>query len=178
MIRLTVAILLFAAAGAMAQQVDSEMKTVIGPSNPDLHDGAQALLQGRVTDGIELTKRGLAKARGSRELQAAYSNLCAGYVMLGNYETALDYCDLAVEENEDNWRALGNRALAHTELGEYEDARADIDKAQSIAPKAKKLKLVRAWLLDQTEPVAPTVTIDDRRDAMQDDEDAPVEQHL
>ena len=32
-------------------------------------------------------------------------------------------------------------------------------------PKSKKLKEVRAWVMDRMDPVAPSITIDDRRDA-------------
>ena len=174
----TLAFLLLAAAagmGGVGDEIDSEMKTVIGPRNPDLNDGATALLQGRIEEGIRLTHRALAKAHGSRERQAANSNLCAGYVMAGKFETAINYCDAAIAENDRNWRALGNRALAQTELGEYTAARADLDQAESIAPKSKKLRLVRNWLLDQTEPVSPSITIDDRRDAPEDEDIVTVE---
>ena len=168
---LTVAVLLLAAGLASAgEKTDGEMKTVIGPRNPELANGATALLQGRIEEGIRLTQIGLGKAQGSRERQAAYSNLCAGYVMLKKYETAIEFCDLALEENDRNWRALNNRALARTELGEYELAKADLDRGEAIAPKASTIKEVRGWLLDHTEPVEPTVTIDDRRGEAADDE--------
>ena len=121
---LSVVLLLFAAAasGTAGDEIDNEMKTVIGPRNPELKDGAEALLSGRAERGVELTQRGLERARGAYERQAALSNLCAGYVMLRDYETAIDYCNQALAENNQNWRALSNRALAHTELGQYDAA--------------------------------------------------------
>jgi tetratricopeptide (TPR) repeat protein len=160
-----------AAAAAVGDEIDSEMKTVIGPRNVELANGAEALLLGRAEEGIRLTQLGLEKAQGPRERQAGYANLCAGYVMLREYETAIGYCDLALEINDRNWRALSNRALARVELGQYEAARADLDRGQAIAPNARSLKQVRGWLLDQTEPVAPTITIDDRREPPEDEDD-------
>lgn len=171
MFRLTIATLLLVASPVFAgERTDADMKTVIGPRNAELASGADALIAGRVDSGIRLTHIGLAKANGSRERQAALSNLCAGYVMARKFETAIEYCDQALEENDRNWRALSNRALARTELGDYELARIDIERGLAIAPKSSKLREVRGWYLDQTEPVAPTITIDDRRE--QDEEDA------
>jgi len=174
MLKPVVLVLLLAAGAAGAgEKTDADMKTVIGPRNPELANGATALLNGRIEEGIRLTRIGLGNANGSRERQAAYSNLCAGYVLLEQYETAIEYCDLALEENDRNWRALNNRALARTELGDYELAKADLDRGEAIAPKASTIKEVRGWLLDHTEPVEPTVTIDDRREEdIDDDADA------
>ena len=91
--------------------------------------------------------------------------------MARQFETAIGYCDQALEEDENNWRALSNRALARTELGDYELARADLERGLAIAPKSSKLREVRGWFLDQTEPVAPTITIDDRREQAGEDEE-------
>src|SRR5690606_25654276 len=71
--------------------------TVIGPRNPDLQDGAKQLLAGRAKEGVDLTLRGLKVAQGAREEEAALSNLCAGYIMLENYQEALKYCELLIE---------------------------------------------------------------------------------
>jgi tetratricopeptide (TPR) repeat protein len=118
--------------------------------------------------GVELTLRGLELAQGNRERQAALSNLCAGYVLLGNYESALGYCDQALAENERNWRAYSNRALTYLRMGRHEEAAADVERGQALAPQAKTLKVVKGMLLDETQPVAPTITIDDRRDQSDD----------
>lgn len=164
-------ILLFAAtaAGAGEGVEEAQSRTVIGPRNPDLAAGADALLAGDAEEGIRLTKLGLQVAQGRREHQAAFANLCAGHVMLEQYETALDFCDRALAVNERHWRALCNRALAYLRLGRFEDAKADLDLGQSIAPNATALKEVRGLLLDATDPVRPSVTIDDRREAIDDD---------
>lgn len=153
------------AAGAGEATGEAQAHTVIGPRNPALAAGADALLAGNPEDGIRLTKLGLEAAQGRREHAAALANLCAGHLMLAKYEQALEYCDRALAVNERHWRALCNRALVHLRLGRFEEAKADLDLGQSIAPNAAALKEARGLLLDATEPVAPNVTIDDRRES-------------
>ena len=144
-------------------QESAQAKTVIGPTNPDLADGAQALRLGKAEEGVRLTRLGLAVAHGRRERQVALANLCAGYVLLEQFETALTYCDTALEENERNWRAYNNRALAYMKLKRFEEAEADIVRGQELAPNAWSLKVVKGMLLDETQPVAPNIIIDDRQ---------------
>ena len=143
--------------------VEAESKTVLGPRNPPLKEGAEALLAGRIEEGIRLTHLGLDAALGRRERQAGLSNLCAGYVLSGRYETALGYCNEALAEDEDNWRALCNRALIYMHLERYDEARADLDRGQEIAPGSTHLKEARGLLLDATDPVRPNIVVDDRR---------------
>jgi len=147
-----------------------ESKTVLGPTNADLHAGAEALMSGDAEEGVQKTLRGLDYATSNRERVAGLSNLCAGYIMLGEPENGLPYCNQALELNDRNWRALSNRALAYVKLGRFEEAEPDLQKAEEIAPKAKTVKVVRSMLLDATNPVAPLVIIDDRRQGAEDDE--------
>ncbi len=142
---------------------ETDPRTVLGPRNPPLHDGAQELLDGNAEEGVRLTLLGLEQALGRRERQAALSNLCAGYLLLERYDEALAYCDRAIEENENNWRALSNRALIYVYTGRYDEARVDLDRGEAVAPNARSLKEVRGILLDETDPVVPNITIDDRR---------------
>lgn len=148
-------------------------RTVIGETNPNLAEGARRLLAGDTEEGIRLTRLGLDVAMGSRERQAGLSNLCAGYLGLEQYDVALGYCNAALDINPRNWRALCNRALAFTLLGQYDDADADLDLAESLAPNARALRETRARWRDATDPVVPTVVIDDRRDP-EAAEDVPV----
>jgi len=148
---------------------EADSRTVIGPRNVALADGAQALRDGDAENGVELTLRGLAMAQGQRERQAALANLCAGYIMLDQVNEALGYCDKALAENERNWRAYSNRALAYMKLKRFDEAKADVDRGQEIAPNAKNLKIVRGMLLDETNPVSPNIVIDDRRGAVDDE---------
>ena len=64
---LTATLFAFSVAGsaALAQTTkDSDSRTVLGPRNPNLHDGAQALLSKDAEKGVELTLLGLEAALG------------------------------------------------------------------------------------------------------------------
>lgn len=147
----------------VAAAAASETKTVIGPSNPALADGSQALLAGDAEEGVRLTHLGLSAASNSRERLAGLSNLCAGYAMLGQYEKGLTYCNEALEINARHWRTLNNRALIYVKLKRYDEAGADIAIAEEQAPNSRTLKVVKAMLLDKTNPVSPNIVVDDRR---------------
>lgn len=144
-------------------------KTVLGPTNPDLYHGAEALLAGDGEKGVRLTLLGLKHAANSRERMTGMSNLCAGYIMLEQYEIGLSYCDQVLEANDRHWRSYSNRALANLKLGRFEETEADLQKAEAIAPNARTVKVVRSMLLDATNPVAPLIVIDDRRQEADDD---------
>lgn len=148
---------------ADADADDHAAKTVIGPRNPNLADGAQELLAGNAEEGVRLTRLGLDVAVGQRERNAGLGNMCAGYVMLQQYEQALEYCNQALLENDRNWRARSNRALIFIKLKRYEEAEVDLSRGEEIAPHAKAIKEVRGIYLDATEPVTPNIEIDDRR---------------
>ena len=139
-------------------------KTVLGPGNLPLHDGAAALLAGDAKDGVKLTLLGLSQAHDSRERRTAKSNLCAGYALLENYATALAYCDEVLEEDDKYWRAYSNRALVYIKLRRFDEAQQDLLKGEAISPHSRTLKAVRKMYLDATDPVAPIVVIDDRQD--------------
>lgn len=140
-----------------------ESRTVIGPTNPPLQDGAEALLAGDAAEGVRLTLQGLAQAGSMKERHTAWSNLCAGYVMLGDLQTGLEFCDRVIAETDLNWRAYSNRALIYIRMQRFDDADADLEKAEAISPNARTLRAVRAMWLDAVEPVAPSIVIDDRR---------------
>jgi len=162
--------LLFAASDAVAQSggsLDSH-KTVIGPRNPDLADGADALVNGYIEKGVMLTEKGLQVAQGKFEHKAALSNLCAGYLMINKPQKALESCNAVLEMDPEFWRAYNNRALVYMALSRFEESEADIAQGQALRPKSKNLKLTRARLLDETDPVEPTVIIDERRSAVED----------
>ena len=146
-----------------AAQEDSQSRTVIGPSNIDLADGATALRMGNAEDGVRLTQRGLNTATGDREHVAGYSNLCAGLIMLERLDDALEACDRALEIDDEHWRSYSNRALVYIKQERYADADRDIAKGEALKPNARTLKIVKSMLLDATDPVAPSITIDDRR---------------
>ena len=144
-------------------QEDSQPRTVIGPSNIDLADGATALRAGNAEDGVRLTQSGLRSASNDRERVAGYSNLCAGLFMLDRLDEALDACNQALIIDDRHWRSYSNRALVYVKQKRYADAERDIADGEAINPNARTLKIVKSMLLDETDPVAPSITIDDRR---------------
>jgi tetratricopeptide (TPR) repeat protein len=154
------------APAALAQNADRMQEgptTVIGPRNPDLQEGAQQLLAGHARKGVELTLRGFKVAQGAREEEAALSNLCAGYIMLENFEEALKYCELLIARNDESWRGYNNRAVIYINTKEYEKAHRDLVRGEELNPGARTLRVARAMYLDAVDPVSPEVEIDDRQ---------------
>ncbi len=143
--------------------VQTESNTVIGPRNIYLYDGANALLAGNPDEGVPLTLRGLEFAHGQRERKIAHSNLCAGFLMLGQAETALVHCNWVLDIDPNHWRSYNNRALVYLKLERYEESEADIKRGQELNPRSEKLKDVKGLYLDEVEPVDEKITIDDRR---------------
>lgn len=158
-----VALITCLAALAAGTAVASDPRTVIGPSNIALADGASALMAGDAEEGVRLTERGLSMATSHRDRLAGWTNLCAGYVMLDRLDDALGYCNQAIEADPEHWRALSNRALVYLFKREFDLAARDVGRAEAIAPRARIPRQVRAMLRDAMDPVAPSVTIDDRR---------------
>ena len=99
------------------------------------------------------------------------SNLCAGYVLLNDLDTALDYCNRVLEIDDKHWKAYSNRALVYVKMQRYDEAEADLQRGEALAPNSRTLRAVRAMLLDAIEPVAPNVVIDDRRQPPQELDD-------
>jgi len=140
-----------------------ESKVIIGPRNLDLADGAQELLAGNARDGVELTLRGLKHAQGKREKESALSNLCAGYIMIDQLDSALTYCNMLLLSNDRHWRGYNNRALIFVMQKEYKKAEMDLVIGLEINPNARTLKIVKGMLMDATQPVELNIIIDDRR---------------
>jgi len=159
-----VSLLLSAATLAMAE----ESTTVIGPSNIFLYDGANALMAGDGEEGVRLTLVGLEQAKSKREEKTAHSNLCAGYLLMGQAEQALPHCDWVLERDAGDWRTYNNRALVYMRLERFVEAEDDIRKGQELRPHSKNLKVVKGMYLDETQPVTPKVEADDRRSASEE----------
>ncbi len=117
----------------------AQSATTIGPSNPALADGASALEAGRIEDGIRLTLDGLKAPADSADKAAGYSNLCAGYAMLKQWDEALTHCNTALALNKGNWRTFNNRAAIYVEKGQYELALADLRAGLEISPNSRTL---------------------------------------
>lgn len=152
---------------------DEESKTVLGPENIYLYDGANALKAGNGEEGVRLTLIGLQSAHGDREEKIAHANLCAGYVLVNQAETALEHCNWVLERDPAHWRTYNNRALAYLRLERFDEAEEDIAKGQSIRPGSTKLKIIKGMYLDETQPVTPRVEVDERRSAPEEAETEP-----
>lgn len=146
---------------ALADRTQSaHSETVLGPKNLGLHDGAIQLRAGNAQAGIRLTRQGLDDATTLREQYSAFSNLCAGYILIEQYQNAVQYCDRALALNANNHHALSNRALARFYLKDYETARMDVDAGLAIAPDSPKLQQVSEMIEDAVNPVRPEVEIE------------------
>lgn len=141
----------------------SASEYVLGVRNQNLTEGARHMLAGRDEKGIELTLLGLQVANGKREEEIALSNLCAGYTNLGDYETALKYCDLLLARNEKSWRAYNSKAFIYVDTKQYDKAESALIKGEAINPGATSMKIARARFLDATQPVVPEIEVDDRQ---------------
>lgn len=157
----------FVAAVPVHADEGSQSKTVIGPTNIFLFDGANELLAGNADEGVALTMKGLELAQGLREEKIGHANLCAGFLMLGQPETALAHCNWVLERDSYHWRSYNNRALVYLRLERFEESDADIKRGQEINPRSEKLKEVKGMYLDKVEPVDEKITIDDRRNEPQ-----------
>lgn len=152
---------------------DEESKTVIGPRNALLADGAIALKAGDGVEGVRLTLRGLEMAQGELERKMGHSNLCAGYILIDKPLTALRHCNWVLERDPDHWRTYNNRALVYLRLERFEESEADIARGQALSPSSRNLKIAKGMLLDETDPVRSNVEVDERRSAMEDGSDDP-----
>lgn len=166
--RLAMLLLLTVLGGAGVADEMPDSRTVLGPGNAMLADGAKALMAGDPEAGVRLTLAGLELPATERDRRAGWSNLCAGYVMLNRLDEALPWCDRAVDGGG-TWRAYSNRALLHVRAGRYDAAAADISRADElVVDRPRKLREVNAMLLDKTHPVRPRVSVDDRRNRNDD----------
>ena len=166
-------IAVLAAPAAAQTETDNEPmgKTVLGVRNVPLKDGADAMLAGNWENGVRLTHMGLDQAHGTREVEAALSNLCAGYLQLGKYEQALYYCDTLIERNPENWRGYNNRALVYIKTKEWDKAEADLERGEALNGGAVTMKRARAMYMDALYPVSPEIEIDDREEGEDDPEE-------
>jgi tetratricopeptide (TPR) repeat protein len=151
------------------ERVESGNKVVLGVRNPPLKTGAELLLAGKYEEGVEQTHKGLAQALGAREEEAGLANLCAGYLQLEKYDTALQYCDMVLVRNDKNWRAYNNRALIYIKTEQWEKADADLIRGEELNAGASTLKVARSMYMDAVHPVAPEIEIDDRKTNSRDE---------
>jgi tetratricopeptide (TPR) repeat protein len=112
---------------------------VIGGETSTLADGALALEQGRVQEGIRLTEEGLKVNADPVKAAVGESNLCGGYALLRDWVHALPHCNVAIGLDPRNWQSFNNRAAVHSGLGQYDLALADLHTGLTLAPGANLL---------------------------------------
>lgn len=157
-------VLILAAAGAYADAAsEAGTKSVIGPRNINLYDGANSLMAGNSEEGVRLTLLGLHAAHGQREVKLAHANLCAGFLMLDQLKTALEHCNWVLDRDDRHWRSYNNRALVYLRMHRFEESEQDIRRGQELNPRSEKLKQVKGMFLDETKPVTEQILIDERR---------------
>jgi tetratricopeptide (TPR) repeat protein len=131
---------ILAANGTVSAAEPTNSSTVLGPSNPQLADGATALDAGRVEEGIRLTLDGLNAPNSLQDKAAGYSNLCAGYALRKQWEEALKSCNIALSLDDRNWRTFNNRAAIYSARGQFDLAMKDIRSGMEIAPNSRTLR--------------------------------------
>lgn len=146
--------------GVLAPAGAAEHNGLVIGANPYLSDGAMALQSGRYEEGIRLTLKGLEFTVSRRDRATAENNLCAGYTLSGDYESALQRCNQALELGLKSWRVYNNRALAYLFIGDLEAARADLEHGLSINPDSKKLQRVQEML--NMQQLTPRVIVHDQ----------------
>ncbi len=113
--------------------------TIIGGNNVLLSDGASLLETGHVEEGLRLTLEGLQESAPPHDIAAGHANACAGYVMLKQWEEALNHCNQAIGIDVSNWRAFNNRAAIYVAKGLYDLAIHDIEAGLALAPRSRTL---------------------------------------
>ena len=107
-------------------------ETVLVSRSP-LVEASMALQLGDAERGIRLIEEELARGIERRSDAAkALSNLCAGYILIGDYDSALGYCDRSLEIDQTNWRAFNNRASALLGQGRLDEAITDLGRGLEL----------------------------------------------
>lgn len=122
-----------------AAEPSSGSATVLG-ANPQLSEGAQAMLAGDWQRGIELTHLGLNATVSLSDRAAALANLCAAHAALKQYHEALGFCDQSLAIDEDNWEAWQNRAACHLGLNKIEESLRDLQRGLALNPDSDALQ--------------------------------------
>lgn len=156
-------LLLMLAVVGRADTTDSTNRTVIGPTNLPMHNGVQAMYSGDYEEAARLFAQGMRMTSSNKEVVAGLSNLCAAHVMLREYARAIEYCDLAIEKDDQFWRAHNNRALANIGAEHFDAAAIDISNGLKINPDASSLHKTQRRYDNAVNPVIATIIIDDRK---------------
>jgi len=126
----------------------AQSATVIGPTNPLLTAGTDALEMGRYEEGVRLTLAGLEQPASTRDVAAGHSNVCAGFAALKRWVEALEHCNKALELDRSNWRTFNNRAAVFVGLKQFDLAMTDVNAGLEIAPQSGTLQKSREVVIE------------------------------
>lgn len=133
-IKTALATALFAAMATPALANDTALQfTVESNATRSIGASATAFNKGEYAKSISFSSYALKQGLKRSRKAAAYSNLCAALGEQAEYELAKEACDRAIETNPKNWRALSNRAVINSLIGDEASARQDIDSAILLA---------------------------------------------
>jgi tetratricopeptide (TPR) repeat protein len=127
---------------------EANSATVIGRS-ASISDGVEAMLAQHWLQGIQLTEQGLPSLSSASDRAAAFSNLCAAYVALRDFDRALTYCDEALQLDNGNWRTYNNRAGALIGKGRLDEALHDVESGLALDPVAPTLRKTETIVRDE-----------------------------
>jgi len=114
-------------------------------NNNSAYDVAEkAMRAGELGRASKFYKRAIKGAIKGELLLAAYNNLCAVDLALGNLKAAEKACSGAISENRLYWRAYVNRGHVRSALGDNRLAVKDLNKALKLQPNSKLVKRVLA----------------------------------
>jgi tetratricopeptide (TPR) repeat protein len=129
-------------------QDSAQTATVIGPTNPLLAQGTNALEMGRYEEGVRLTLEGLERSNSPGDQAAGHCNVCAGYAALKRWTEALTHCNQALELDPTNWRIFNNRAAVFVGLKQFDLAMTDVNAGLALAPQSATLRKSREVVIE------------------------------
>ena len=108
--------------------------TIWFSSSEDVLRGAYMVHEGKTMQGMQILHEALGNELTFYDRASAHTNLCAAYLDLKLYDTALDHCSRAISLKPMMWQALNNLAVAHHSLGNYDEAIGYYRKALKHSP--------------------------------------------
>lgn len=109
-------------------------------SPPEIAEGGKLINEGRVEEGIAVIRKVIHKGLPLDIRAHANTNLCGGYLKLGNYKKAIRMCKRAIKVDAQIWQAFSNRGAARYALGQYAGAAEDFRRAIALDPENAALK--------------------------------------
>ncbi len=128
-------------AGLVAFPLVSAASDTVLLGRSRLSEASMALQFGDAERGIRLIEEELAQGiERKSDTAKALSNLCAGYILIGDYDVAQVHCDRSLEIDDTNWRALNTRASTFLGQGRLEEAIADLGRGLEIRPASAMMR--------------------------------------